>query len=106
MEKNILRQHIMRRVYYTYALSLVLHPAALHGVLIGALSVGLTFFVSIPNVIINILHVEVGQLALYFYTSALTTEVWTLCIIGALTMSALSLRIHIRTAGKRELQTI
>jgi len=105
MEKNILKRNIMRRVYYTYALSLAQHPAALHGALIGALSVALTFFVSIPNVIINILHIEVGQLVLYFYTSALTTEVWTLLIIGALFMSVLSLRVHSRMLVKEALQT-
>lgn len=99
MRKSRLTKNIMRRVYYAYALRLAGHPVTLHGAGIIALLVTLTYFVSVVDVMRNIMSVEVGKVGEYFIGSLLNTEIWTLVILGALILAVLSLRIHLRTGS-------
>jgi len=101
MEKNI-----MRRVYYAFVLRQATSPVALHGVALLGLFFALTYFVSIPNVIQNISHVEVGSVGRYMLTALMTTEIWTLLILGGIIMAAFSLRFRLRSPHKSHLQTI
>lgn len=85
----------MRRIYYAYAISLLGNPAFLHGMFTGVLFIAFTYFVSIPNVLRNILDVPVGQVTGYLFAALLKTEVWTLIILGLLIFTLLSLRIRL-----------
>jgi len=85
----------MRRVYHAYAQRLVLHPVTVHGVGILALVFALTYFVSVPHVVQNLLGVKVGQLGNYAYSTVAHTEIWTLLIIGGIIMSLFSLRVRL-----------
>ena len=86
----------MRRVYYAYAIRMATHPFFIHGVVMGALLLVLTYFVSIPNVFVNTLDVRVGELAPHLFRALQETEVWTLLILGSLIFTTLSLQIHLR----------
>lgn len=96
MTHNKLQNTIIRRIYYAYALRLTLHPVTMHGVAMLILIFALTYFVSIPNVLANLLEVRLGELAPYIAKLFLHTEIWTLVILGAIIFTILSLRIHMR----------
>ncbi len=90
-----LHNKIMRRIYYAYALRVALQPAILHGFFMLAMLIALTYFVSLGNVIQNMLQVRVGGLGPYFYNAFTNTEAWTLLITGLFIFSAFSLRFTI-----------
>lgn len=97
MNTNRLQKKIMRGIYYAYVVRVLANPALLHGFFMLALLIALTYFVSIGDVIANLMHVEVGRLGIYTYNTLSNTEAWTLVIIGLLIFSALSLRFKVRT---------
>lgn len=90
-----LQKTIMRRVYYTYALRLLWQPVLFHGFALFALMLLLTSYVSIGNVLQNMMHVEVGYLGTFLYNAVTNTEAWTLLILGLFIFFSLSLRITI-----------
>ena len=55
-----LKQKIMRRVYYIFALRLILHPIFFHALLLGLSIFALSRVVSIPNVLVNLMDIKVG----------------------------------------------
>jgi hypothetical protein len=95
METNKLSRAIMRRVYYTYAIRAITTPGVLQGLAMFAILVALTQFVSLGNVIQNLMHVEVGYLGTFFMNAINATEIWTLVLLGAFIMAALSFRFKI-----------
>ncbi|MDP2649951.1 MAG: hypothetical protein Q8P16_00085, partial [bacterium] len=66
----------------------------------------LPYFVSIPNVLANMLNVKVGELAPYIFGVFLNTEIWTLFILGGLILTALSLRLCLRSFHVRNMQAV
>lgn len=100
-----LHNKIMRRVYYAYALRITLQPVILHGFFMLAMLIALTYFVSLGNVIQNMLQVRAEGLGPYFYNAVTNTEAWTLFIGGLLIFSVFSLRLTI-TPMKRALQYV
>lgn len=94
---NSLQKKIMRRVYYAYAIRLVTLPGVPQGFLMLTSLIGLTYFVSIGNVIQNLMTMQVSGLARFFYNALTNTEAWTLLILGVLIFSALSFRWRIKT---------
>jgi len=95
---NTLRKKIMKRVYYAYALRAVMHPVTIHGVGMLTMVVALTYFVSIPHVVTNLLDVRIGELGRYMYGTVAHTEVWTLVLLGGLIFSIFSLRVQLRAS--------
>lgn len=95
MAHKALKNSIMRRVYYTFAIRLATNPGVLHGFLMLALMISLTYFVSIGNVIENMMNAKVSHLGVFFYNAVTNTEAWTLLILGALIMAAFSLRFSL-----------
>ena len=88
-----LQNKIMRRVYYVYALRTLTEPALLHGFFMLALLIALTYFVSLGNVIQNLMSVQQGgQITTFLVRAFLNTEAWTLLLLGVLIFSAFSLR--------------
>ncbi len=90
-----LQQKIMRRIYYAYTLRLATTPGVVHGFLMLALLIGLTYFVSIGNVIQNLLNIQVGHMGAFFYNALTNTEAWTLLILGGFIFALLSLRFSV-----------
>ena len=90
-----LQQKIMRRVYYAFALRLALHPIFFHALLLGLSIFALSRVVSIPNILVNLMDVKVGELAQFFVGAFLYTEtitiVWLTIIL--LTFSSLLWRM-------------
>ena len=91
-----LQKEIMRRVYYAYALRLILRPVVAHGTLVAASIFFLTYFVSFPNIFANMLEVKVGELHTYFIDSMLHTEIWTVVLFGFAVVNILVLFLRKR----------
>ena len=86
-----LKQKIMRRVYYTFALRLALHPIFFHALLLGLSIFALSRVVSIPNILMNLMDVKVGELAQFFIGAFLYTEAITIVWVAIITFTSLSL---------------
>lgn len=97
-----LAKKIMRRVYYTYALRMITTPGVVQGFFMLSVLIGLTHFVSLGNVLSNMLHVEVGYLGTFLYNAVTNTEAWTLLLVGVFVFSALSLRFKIAPVRSEE----
>lgn len=87
-----LQRKIMRRIYYVYALRTLMRPALIQGFFMLALLIVLTYFVSIGNVIHNMLTIPESDLSTFLYNAIVNTEAWTLLILGVLIFSTFSLR--------------
>lgn len=86
-----LQQKIMRRVYYIFALKLVTHPVFSHSLLLGVSIFALSRVVSIPNILLNLMDVKVGELAEFFIGALLSTEVVTIVWLTIITLTFCSL---------------
>ncbi len=84
----------MRRVYYAYALRLLLTRGVVQSVAVLAALIVMTYFVSLGNVFHNLLNIRVGDLDQFVTNAFLNTEAWTLLSIGVIVFSLLSLRIR------------
>ena len=60
-----LRRAIMRRVWYSYVLSVLIHPLTLHGFVLGASAVALKELVYVRSVIHNFMQIPVGKVPTY-----------------------------------------
>jgi len=107
MAKTIkqLKRQIMRRVYYTYALETITNPFYSYGFLLGLCAVLLTQAISLPNIINNLLSIEVGRVPIWAYNAVTTTEASTLVLFGIIIFTALSLRFKLRLPKREVLQT-
>ena len=92
---TLLQKKIMRRVYYAYAIRLATTPGVAQGFLMLAVLIGLTRFVSLGNVVRNLMGVEVGHVGTFFYNAVTNTEAWTLLLLGVFIYAVLSLRFKI-----------
>lgn len=55
----------------------------------------LSHFISPLNIIINILHVRVGDLVTFFYQSLVGTEGWTLVLAALFVLCLMSIRVSV-----------
>jgi hypothetical protein len=94
---NSLQKKIMRRVYYAYAIRVATLPGVPQGFLMLASLIGLTYFVSIGNVIQNLMTMQVSGLGRFFYNALSNTEAWTLLILGVFIFSLFSFRFKMKT---------
>ncbi len=106
MAKTIkqLKRQIMRRVYYAYAIQTITNPAYTYGFLMGLCVVLLTQFVSFPNLINNLLSIEVGRVPMWAYNAFTTTEASTLVLTGVIIFAALSLRFKLHLPKRETLK--
>jgi hypothetical protein len=80
---NTMKKHIMRRVYYAYALKAVLHPRTVH-VLVGVVLWSLlTTFVSVGDVLYNLSLMKVYDIDAFVLSAFQHTEAWTLITLAA-----------------------
>lgn len=95
-----LKKTIMRRVYYAYTLRLATHTVTLHLALLVGSAFLMTQFVSFKNVLANVSNIKVGQLGSYTWSALVSTEIWTILLIGLIIFAALSLRIQLRPLSR------
>ncbi|MEX2340697.1 MAG: hypothetical protein WD605_00035 [Candidatus Paceibacterota bacterium] len=86
-----LHQNIMRRVYYIFALKVATHPIFTHSLLLGISIFALSRVVSIPNVLLNLMEVKVGETAHFFFSALLNTQSATIVWLAIITLTTLSL---------------
>ena len=72
-----LRQVVMRRVWYVFALSIILRPAIVFGFVFGASAIAFWRLASVSSIIENLLRVEVGELPLYTVEAFVQADVWS-----------------------------
>lgn len=64
-----MQKQIMRRVYYSYILSVIIHPMMWRGVFLGAAGLLLADWLHVASIINNLLAVQVGHVPQYMYSS-------------------------------------
>ena len=96
---NKLSRTIMRRIYYAYAIGLITRPGIMQGVVMFSALILLMRYVSLGNVLANLMGVQVGNIGTFVYNAVATTEVWTLLLLGVFIFAALSFRFTIRRGG-------
>ena len=90
-----LQKKIMRRIYYAFALRTVATPGVFQGFAMLGILIALTYFVSLGNVIENMVNVGWEGVGTFAYHAITNTEAWTLLLLGAFIFSALSFRFKI-----------
>lgn len=104
-----LQKAIMRRIWYTYALSLVLRQSAVWGLAFGASVIGFWKLVSITSIVQNFLNVPVGQAPTYVLQSVMQAEFFALIAFGIIVFTVLSVGFKITLpvfARKQQLSSI
>jgi hypothetical protein len=96
---DTLKKHIMRRVWYSYMLSILLSFATLLGVVFGASTLLFVKLVSITDIFNNLLQVQLGAIPTYvwqvFSQAVSQGEFLTLISLGLIIFSLLSFRIYL-----------
>lgn len=90
-----IKNQIMRRVYYTFALRLATHTTTLHLLVLVAATYALGYFVHVAAVFKNVAAVPVGELGGYLAGAAMHTEGITLVVLGAVILALLSLPLSL-----------
>ncbi len=85
----------MRRVYYAFALRMVATPGVMQGFGMLGVLIGMTYFVSIGNVLQNMSTVGASNIGTFLYHAVRNTEAWTLLLIGLFIYAALSFRFKV-----------
>ncbi len=93
-KKMTLQQKIMRRVWYSYLLTMVISRETLRGFVIGASAMSLVELVSVTSILHNLLAVRLGDVPVYiwqvFAQAFSQGEFLTLTVVGILFFSLLS----------------
>ena len=92
-EKN-LNKVIMRRVWYSYLVSVFLRLSTLSGFAFGCSVIGFWKLVSVTSIINNILAVQVGRVPQYILQSLLQAEALALLSFGIVVLTILSIGIR------------
>ena len=89
----------MRRVWYSYWLSILLNFVTLFGFIFGASSVLFVKLVSLPDILNNLLQVQLGAIPVYVWQVFLQAisqgEFLTLISLGLIIFSLLSFKIYL-----------
>ncbi len=89
-----IRNAIMRRVWYTYMLSLILRPSTVWGLAFGASVIGFWKLVSITSIVQNLLNVPLGQAPTYVLNSMMQAEFLALVAFGIIVFTVLSVGLR------------
>lgn len=103
---NKLRKNIMRRVYYAYALRVLVNRGTIHLTLMAAMLMVFFQFVSLGAVLNNFSEVTVGHVGQFALTAIKNTEIWTLLSIVVLLVVFISFTRGVLVHTSRRFQTI
>lgn len=87
----------MRRIWYSYIISLTTNIVAAYGFLFGASLVGFWQLVSVPSIMANLLNVKLGAVPQYIFGSLVHGQFFALCALGIMFFSLLSFGVRLRT---------
>ncbi len=90
-----LRRTIMRRVWYTFLVSVFVRPATVQGFLFGASIIAFWKLVSVTSIANNFLSVRVGELPGYAWSAFSHAETITILVFGIIVFTVLSVGIQI-----------
>jgi hypothetical protein len=90
-----MRHAIMRRVWYTYVLSVAIRPSTAWGIAFGASVIGFWKLVSITSIVQNFLNVPVGQAPSYVLQSIMQAEFLALMAFGIIVFTLLSVGVRV-----------
>lgn len=85
----------MRRVWYTYALSITLRQSTIWGLAFGASLIGFWKLVSITSIIQNFLNIPIGHTPQYIFQALLQAETLAVLAFGIIVFTVLSVGIKI-----------
>lgn len=112
LPEHSLRRRIMRRVWYSYSLRVVLAKETLQGFAFG-FSLALFFsLVSVSSIIKNLLAIKVGTVPEYLWQALLQSissgEFAQLIALGVIIFSLLSFRLphKVHTVAEQELRSV
>ncbi len=91
------RRMLMRRVWYTFALSLIVRPSFVAGFAFGASAIAFWRLVSITSIVENFLATEVGQIPHYIWGSLAQADTAALLAFMVLTIVSIRLCINVLT---------
>jgi hypothetical protein len=94
MDTKVMQKQIMRRVYYSYTISLATHSMLWRGVFLGAAAMLLADWLHVASIFNNFLSTPVGSVPQFvansFVQAALHGEAMTVAIILAAGLLAVS----------------
>ena len=85
----------MRRVWYTYALSIMVRQSTVWGAAFGASVIGFWKLVSITSIVQNFLNVPIGQAPTYVLQSMVQAESLALIAFGIIVFTVLSVGVKV-----------
>lgn len=95
-----LKNKIMRRVWYSYSLSILFSRYLVHGLVLGISTVLFVQLVSVPHLVQNLLGVKVGGVPEYIWQTlehaVVQGEFMKLLTLGVIVFSLLTFRISLR----------
>lgn len=95
----------MRRIYYAYLLSVVMHPAFVHGTALAVAAALLARAVSLPDIALNFAATPVGQVPNFLWSSLTGTETFVLVLLGSIVFVLLSFSFTFKYRRSPHLQT-
>ena len=104
---NQLQKRIMRRVYYSFGISILTSRIFVHTVLLAVGLYGVKVMVHVASFINNLKTVKVGNLDNFMFNALTHTDVLTLLSIGIVVFALLSFNFGVLSLPRRRvLQSI
>jgi hypothetical protein len=102
MQSSSQKRAIMRRVWYSYFVGLVLSRYTLRGLVLGVSGALFVLSVSVPHIVLNLLSVQVKAVPQYVWDTIVAAvqngEFLKLVTLGVIVFSLLSFRVPKRRA--------
>ena len=91
---NQLQKRIMRRVYYSFGVSVITSRAFVHGLLLAIGLYGVKVMVHVASVVGNLKTIKVGNLDNFMFNALTHTDIYTLLSVGVVIFALLSLSLN------------
>lgn len=105
-----LKNKIMRRVWYSYTLSIMVSRFLVQGFALGVSLVLFFRLVSVPHLIQNLLNVKLGSVPEYIWQTlehaVLEGEILKLLTLGVIVFSLLTFRFNFKPVSLRQTQHV
>lgn len=104
---NQLQKRIMRRVYYSFGISVVKSRIFVHALLLAVGLYGVKVMVHVASVVGNLKTIKVGNLDNFMFNALTHTDIYTLLSVGVVIFALLSFNFSVFKAPQiRRMQTV
>lgn len=105
---NQLQRKIMRRVYYSFFLSIIASRAFVSGVLLAVGLYGVKVMVHVASFVENLQSIEFQNVGTFMFNAVTHTDVYTLLFVGLVIFSLLSFNFSILKGARvhERMQTV